>query len=177
MKKADLILHPVRFRILQALPGETLTTQEIADRLLDVPKSSIYRHLKLLLEGDMIAVAEAQLVNGIQEKTYKLAQPAHLSADDVANLSAAEHVQFFTTYMMNVLREFADYVEKTEAEMGSLDLLADKVGYTEALFYASPEELDTLHAAVNAAFAKIAANGPGNGRVRRKFAFISHPLK
>jgi len=176
MKKADLVLHPVRFRILQVLPGETLTTQEIADRLPDVPKSSIYRHLKLLLEGEMIAVAEARLVNGIQEKTYQLVQRPYLNADDMANLSAAEHAQFFNTYIMNVLREFSDYLETTEAETGSLDLLAERVGYTEVLYYASPEEVDALGADLNAAFAKVATNEPGNGRVRRKFVFISYPF-
>jgi len=175
MKKADLILHPVRFRILQTLPGETLTTQEIAERLADVPKSSLYRHLKLLLEGEMIVVAEARLVNGIQEKTYQLAQRPYLGPDDMADLSAAEHVQYFTTYIMNVLREFANYAE-TAGKTGSLDLLADRVGYSEAVFYAAPAEMDTLEADINAAFAKIGENGPGNGRVKRKFAFISHPL-
>ena len=177
MKKADLILHPVRFRILQTLPGETLTTQDLADRLPDVPKSSIYRHLKLLLEGDMITVAEARLVNGIQEKTYQLAQRPYLNADDIANITAAEHTQYFTTYMMNVLREFADYLETAEVETGSPDLLADRVGYTEVLLYASPEEMDVLGADLNAAFAKLATNGPENGRAKRKFVIIGHPLK
>lgn len=177
MKKADLILHPVRFRILQTLSGESLTTQDITNRLSDTPKSSVYRHLKLLLEGGMIAVAEARLVNGIQEKTYQLAQRPYLNNDDMANLSAVEHVQYFTTYLMNVLREFADYVEIVEAETGRVDLLADRVGYTEALFYASGEELDVLGTDLNAALGKIAQNGPGNGRSKRKFAIISHPIK
>ncbi|MBK7918238.1 MAG: helix-turn-helix domain-containing protein [Chloroflexi bacterium] len=176
MKKADLILHPVRFRLLQAMAGETLTTQELADDLPDVPKSSIYRHLKLLLEGEIIAVAEARLVNGIQEKTYQLAQSLHLNADDVANLTAVEHMQYFTTYVMNVMRGFADYLETTEADKGSLDLLADRVGYSELLFYASLAEMDTLHADLNAAFVKLATNKPGNGRVKRKFVFINHPV-
>ncbi|MBP6470866.1 MAG: helix-turn-helix domain-containing protein [Chloroflexi bacterium] len=176
MKKADLILHPVRFRILQVLAGETLTTQELADQLPDVPKSSIYRHLKLLLAGEIIAVTEARLVNGIQEKTYQLAQPLHLDADDVANLTAVEHMQYFTTYIMNVMRGFADYLETTEADTGGLDLLADRVGYSELFFYASLAEMDTLHADLNAAFVKLATNKPGNGRAKRKFVFINHPV-
>ena len=68
MKKADLIIHPVRLRIMQALTNQTLTTQEITDELGDVPKSSVYRHLKMLLDGGLIAVAETNLVKGIGEK-------------------------------------------------------------------------------------------------------------
>ncbi|MCB8987771.1 MAG: hypothetical protein H6661_08500 [Ardenticatenaceae bacterium] len=125
----------------------------------------------------MIAVAEAAGEWYQEKKTYELAQRPYLNADDMANLSAAEHTQFFTTYLMNVLREFSDYLESTEAETGSLDLQADRVGYTEAVFYATPEEMDAWGAELNAALAKVAANGPGNGRVKRSFAFISHPLK
>ena len=36
MSKADLIIHPVRLRILRVLDGEALTTQEIAEQLGDV---------------------------------------------------------------------------------------------------------------------------------------------
>jgi DNA-binding transcriptional ArsR family regulator len=177
MKKVDLILHPVRFRILQALAGVTLTTQEIADRLPDVPKSSIYRHLKSLLDGEMIAVMETRLVNGIQEKSYGLKERPYLNADDVAGLSAADHVRYFTTYVMNLQREFAEYVQALEAETGTVDLLAERVGYTEVTFYASLAEMDQLHTDLNAAFAKVIGNEGDNGRFPRKIAIITHPLK
>ena len=68
LDKVELIIHPVRLRIMQAMGAEKLTTQEIAERLPDVPKSSLYRHLKLLLEGEMIGLAETRLVHGIQER-------------------------------------------------------------------------------------------------------------
>ena len=177
MNKVELILHPVRFRIMQTIDGKILTTQEIADQISDVPKSSIYRQLKILLDGDMIAVAETRLVNGIQEKTYQLAQKPYLNAGDVANLSAEEHVHYFTIYVMNVLREFADYMQRSETETGSIDMLADRVGYTEVSVYVTRAELDVLQAELNTAIMKVAKNEPGNGRSRHKFAIITHPVK
>ena len=92
LTKADLILHPVRLRILQTLAGDELTTQEIADRLGDIPKSSIYRHVKLLLAEGMVAVAAARLVNGIQEKTYRLAQRPFVNAEEIAGATAEQHL-------------------------------------------------------------------------------------
>ncbi|MCP4428431.1 MAG: helix-turn-helix domain-containing protein, partial [Chloroflexi bacterium] len=83
LRKADLIIHPIRFRILQTLAAETLTTQEIAERLPGTPKSSIYRHLKTLLAGEAITVAETRSVKGIQEKVYRLAQRPYLGPDDL----------------------------------------------------------------------------------------------
>ncbi|MBE2222897.1 MAG: helix-turn-helix domain-containing protein [Anaerolineae bacterium] len=177
MKKVELILHPVRFRIMQTIDGNILTTQEIADQMSDIPKSSIYRQLKILLDGGMISVAETRLVNGIQEKTYQMAQKPYLNAGDVANLSAEEHIHYFTIYVMNVLREFADYMQRSETETGSIDMLADRVGYTEVAVYATRAELDVVQAELNAAIMKLVRNEPGNGRSRHKFAIITHPVK
>ena len=177
MEKVALILHPVRFRILQVINGHALTTQEIADELPDVPKSSVYRQLKILLEGDMLTIAETGLVNGIQEKTYRLAQPPYLSAGDVAELSGEQHIQYFTIYLMTILREFADYVQRSETKLGGIDMLADRVGYTEVAIYANQVELDVLQAELNTAIMKVAGNEPGNGRSRHKFAIITHPVK
>jgi DNA-binding transcriptional ArsR family regulator len=176
LKKSDLIIHPVRLRILRVLGKEALTTQEIADGMPDVPKSSIYRHLKLLLDGDMVVVSDKRLVKGIQEKTYRIAQDPHLSADDVKDWSADKHMRVFTTYAMTLLQDFSAYVAATEAEKGEIDMVADRVGYTEVTFYATPGELDTLQADLNAAFLKLIGNKSGNGRHQHKVAFISHPL-
>lgn len=172
--KADLILHPVRFRILQTLTGAELTTQEIADRITDVPKSSIYRYLKQLLDGGMVEIAQARLVHGIQEKRYRLAQRPYLAPNDLANVSADEHLRYFTAYVMSLLHGFDAYLQKAEAA-GGIDFVADYTGYTEAVFYASPAELDTLQVDLNAAVMKLAKNGPGDGRRLHKLAVIGHP--
>lgn len=174
--KADLIMHPVRFRLLQSLADVELTTQELADRLPDVPKSSIYRHVRLLLEGDMVAIAETQLVNGIQEKRYRLAQPAYLSADDLAGLTAADHVRLFTTYALTLLRGFGAYAYESERARGQVDMLQDRAGYTETAVYATLEELNALHQQLNAAILSLAQHGPAPGRRQYKFAIVTHPL-
>lgn len=176
MHKIELIIHPVRFRILRTINTESLTTQEIADRLADIPKSSIYRHLKLLLENGLLEVAEMRLVNGIQEKTYRLEQPARLSSDDVKGLSADEHIRYFTTYALTLVQDYADYVTAVFAQNKALDMLADRTGYTEVSFFATTAELDTFQAEINAAVMKLLANEPGNGRQRRKLAIVSQPL-
>jgi DNA-binding transcriptional ArsR family regulator len=172
LRKIELVIHPVRFQILRAIGSETLTTQEIADRLPDSPKSSIYRHLKLLLEHNLIAVAETRLVNGIQEKTYRLDQPQHLGVEDMKDLTADDHVRFFTTYVLTLVQDFADYV----ARQDPIDMLADRTGYTEVAFYATTAELDTFQMEINTALMKLMENEPGNGRSRRKLAIVAQPL-
>lgn len=177
LTKAEMVIHPVRFRILQALMGETLTTQQIADHLPDVPKSSIYRHLKMLLGGEMIAIVDTQLVNGIQEKRYGLWQRPYLDADDVSDITAADHLRYFTIYILATLRGFADYLESAADENGQVDLLADRVGYTEAALYVNPDELNALQQGLSDLLSQFANNQPGNGRHKHKFALITHPVK
>src|SRR5580658_3975046 len=49
MASADLLLHPVRLRIIKAFLGErALTTAQLAAELDDVPPGSLYRHVALL---------------------------------------------------------------------------------------------------------------------------------
>jgi hypothetical protein len=48
MASADLLLHPVRPRIVQAFPGtRALTTSQLAAELDNVPASSLYHHIAL----------------------------------------------------------------------------------------------------------------------------------
>lgn len=176
LSKIELLIHPVRFRILQTISNRPLNTQEIAEYLPDVPKSSIYRHLKSLLDGEMVKVAETRLVHGIQEKKYELAQRAYLDANDMAGLTADEHLTYFTTYLMTLLQGFADYLSVAGLEGKKIDMVEDRVGYTEITFFASPDEFELLQADLNKAVLKLANNKPGNGRVKQKLVIVSHPI-
>jgi len=172
MQRIDLILHPVRFRILEALTGATLTTQEIAERLPDVPKSSIYRHLRLLLGGEIVAVAGERPVRGVVEKTYRLDRPLFLSADEIGGVTAEEHVRYFRTYAMTLIQGFAAYIDAVD---GPIDMLADRAGYTETFFFATDAEFDRFGAALNEALRPLLDQIPADGRRKRKLAVITHP--
>ena len=173
LSKADLILHPVRLRILQTLTADFLTTQQISQQLPDIPTSSIYRHLKLLLDSEMVEVADTQQVRGIQEKVYRLAQAPYLSATDVAGLTADDHISYFTTFTLTLLHDFMAYAQ---AAGEAIDLAKDMSGYTDVVFWANGAELMEMFQAINQAILPWVQLGPGNGRHKHKFATITHPL-
>src|SRR5438132_1142815 len=106
--KAELILHPQRIRILQALIGRNLTTQEIADRLADLPKSSIYRHLKTLLDGGLVTVTATRPVKGVEEKVYQLTRRIDLGPEDMADLTADDHLRYFAAFLGSLLHGFEE---------------------------------------------------------------------
>ena len=52
MATADLLLHPVRLRIVEAFLGDrALTTSALAAELADVPPASLYRHVARLVDA------------------------------------------------------------------------------------------------------------------------------
>ena len=72
MTKADLLLHPVRLRILQAFLGDrALTTSQLQAELADVP-ASLYRHVAKLAAAGVLTIVEERRVRGALERTYTL---------------------------------------------------------------------------------------------------------
>ena len=172
--KADLLFHPVRLRILQVLAEGPHTTREIAQILKGTPQPSIYRHLKLLLDGGMVTVQETRPVRGVQEKVFGLAQAPQMNVEDVAGLSKEENLHYFNMYVATLLSDFSNYLESSSAD---IDWLAEQVGFNEVSFYASPAEMGIFRQKLYQALVELTSPGPGKGRQRRKLAFISHPLK
>jgi len=166
----EMVIHPVRLRILQSLVAGPQTTKQIAERLADVPKSSLYRHLRLLLDSGFVAVAKVRLVHGIQEKAYRLSRPTRLGPDEIAGVSAEDHFRYFTTYMMVLLRGFSRYLS-TSSEP---NFVKDRVGYSDASFWATDEEFDGFSSKINEALLPLLGNEAAEGRHRHKFAVITY---
>ncbi|HEX3679309.1 MAG TPA: helix-turn-helix domain-containing protein, partial [Galbitalea sp.] len=89
MASLDLLLHPVRLRIIQAFLGDrALTTGQIALELPDVPGGSLYRHVALLTKAGVLQVVAERQVRGSIERTYTIRQAAaRLGATEAAAMS------------------------------------------------------------------------------------------
>jgi len=102
--KVDLILHPVRIRIIQILFGREMTTEEIATSTPDVPHATLYRHLKLLVQGDIIPVVAENRVRGAIERVYAVAPDrAPITEEDLRHLDRDDHLRMFTAYIASVI--------------------------------------------------------------------------
>src|SRR3712207_9432909 len=108
---ADLLLHPVRLRIVQAFLGErTLTTAELGAELDDVPTASLYRHVGLLADAGVLTVAEEHRVRGAAERRYRLTEEA--TSADVAGMTAEDHRRAFATFVAALIADFDRYVDE-----------------------------------------------------------------
>jgi Helix-turn-helix domain len=172
MASADLLLHPVRLRIVQAFLGDrALTTTELAAELADVPAASLYRHVARLVEAAVLAVVAERRVRGAVERTYVLRlSAAQLSPAEIAAMSPDEHRQAFMAFVAGLLADFDRYLAR-----GEPDPVRDGAGYRMAGLWLSDSELaEFLRDLVGVVQSRL-ANPPGKGRRRRIVAGILMP--
>jgi hypothetical protein len=164
MTSADLLLHPVRLRIVQAFLGDrALTTGDLRTELPDVPPASLYRHVALLVQAGVLNAVSERRVRGAVERTYVLrAAAASISLDEVERMSREDARQAFMAYVAGLLSDFDRYLAREQ-----LDLLRDGVGFRMAGLWLDDAEF----ADFVGDFARIvqprSANAPRAGRRRR----------
>ena len=171
--KIDLVLHPVRMRILLALVDRTLTVRDLAAELPDVAQATLYRHLNTLADAGLVAVAAERQVRSVTEKSYTAAQDAALlSPHEMAQLPPDEQFRHFTVFVTTLLAMFGRYLEGGEA----VDILADLVGYRQLPLYLSDAELLDLVGGMNQLMLAHLNNAPAPERRRRLFTSVLFPL-
>jgi hypothetical protein len=169
---ADLLLHPVRLRIVQSLLGDrALTTTELRAELTDVPAASLYRHVARLVAGGVLSVVAERRVRGAVERTYVLrTQAASISLDEVAKMSPEEHRQAFLAYIAGLIADFDRYLSRDD-----IDVLRDGVSYRMAGIWLDDAELMEMARDLLTVVQPRLANAPKPGRKRRIFGTILLP--
>lgn len=169
MKKADLLLHPIRIRIVQSLyGGKQLTTQQIAEQLSDVPQATLYRHLKKLLDHQFLKVIEERPQRGAIEKVYELQEEAaNISANDIGDWTKEDHSHAFARFLTTLQADFDRYLENSD-----LDLQKDQISYRQAAFYLDDQEMKELINELATAIQKRMTFQPNSSRRRRLLSTI-----
>lgn len=167
---ADLVLHPVRMRLIQLLSGNRLTPQEMVERLGDVPPATLYRHLAKLTAGGVVAVAEERPVRGAVEKVYTLPSAEVDVTRDLMGASREEQMRWFTTFVATLLGNYGRYLAQP-----SYDLAKDGVGYRQWAFFLSDAEYQAFLEGLRALIQKAMANHPAPDRHRRLITTMFMP--
>ena len=167
----DLLLHPIRLRIVQTVAGAPLTPLQLKQRLGDVPQATLYRHLKQLADGGLLEVVEERQVRGSVERTYGLvADAVALSDDDLESATTDDHFRYFATFVGTLLNDFAAYLDAGDPALG-----ADRVGYRQVPLWLTDDEFDALIEKMRSAVDDHVANEPASGRRRRLLTTIVMP--
>jgi Helix-turn-helix domain len=172
MASADLLLHPVRLRIVQAFLGDrALTTQQLRTELPDVPAGSLYRQVAKLVEGGVLAVVSERRVRGALERTYVLrTSAARIGVNEIDAMSRDEHRQAFLAFVAGLIGNFDRYLEREQ-----IDPLRDGASYNLAAMWLDNAELAELARELYIVFQPRIENPPRPGRTRRILATVLLP--
>ena len=171
-RSAELLLHPVRLRIVQAFLGDRhLTTTELGAELDDVPAATLYRHVARLTEAGVLDVVSERRSRGSVERTLALHPGAGLVGEhELASMDADDHRRAFMVFVAGLLADFERYLDR-----GDPDLVRDGVGYRQAVLHLSARELESLITDLNAVLAPRLAHRPSKSRSRRLLSTILMP--
>jgi len=140
VKSAELLLHPVRLRIIGAFLGDRkLTTADLRAELPDVPPTSLYRHLGHLIDAGVLDVVAERRVRGTVERTYVFRAAPPVSPADLASWTPDDHRHAFYGYAAALLADFDRYLDQEH-----IDLRRDGAGYRMAGMWMTDEELNEL---------------------------------
>jgi hypothetical protein len=163
MTSADLLLHPVRLRIVQAFLGDrALTTNALREELSDIPPASLYRHVARLVEADVLQVVAERRVRGAVERTYVLRlAAASIGADEIEAMTSDDHRQAFMAFVAGLLADAHRYLARPDA-----DPLRDGVGYRLAGIWLDDAEYADMLRELTRVLQPRLANAPKPGRKR-----------
>jgi len=159
---ADILLHPVRLRIVLALGSDRLTTADLQRHMPEVAQATLYRQVAALVEAGLLEVVEQRQVRGGVERTYALVpSAAAIDPTEVAAMTSEEHMSGFVTFVGALIGAFGRYLDDPGA-----DLTEDSVGYRQAAIWVDDTERTTLVSELATALAPYLAHEPRAGRER-----------
>jgi DNA-binding transcriptional ArsR family regulator len=140
---AEVVAHPVRLRILQAVGGRDLTTAQLRELMTDVAQATLYRHIAALVDAGFLAVASERRVRGTVERTYTLGeQMAHVEQAELATLSDEQIRASFLAFIGELLRTF-------ESSLGRGEAIRSHLGFGTGALYVDEEDLPRLQQGLN----------------------------
>lgn len=174
MATADVLLHPVRMRILQALfDADPLTTTQLRDRLPDIAPATMYRHIAVLADAGVLEVVAEKRVRGVVERSYRVSQEQGV-VDPAARaaMTREDHRRAYTTFAASLMSDFDRYLSHEDADPAS-----DGVVYRQAAVWLTDEEFAAMIEEIESAVVGRFGQARDESRVRRVISLVVVPDK
>lgn len=165
---SKIIMNPVRMRIIQyLLLHEKGTAAEIGNELSDIPKASLYRHLKVLENADLILVVQENKKRGTIEKVYEINKLNTLGGGKPGTVEIEQLIQGM---LFCIMGDFRRYFKKKDISPEK-DLLA----LSSSTLLLSDEEFHEFFEKIEVVYSEVLDNKPDGMRKPRRITMISSP--
>jgi len=168
--KASLVTHPIRARIILTVMGRELSTQQISTLLPDIPRTSLYRHIRELTEAGVLIVVGETAIRGTVEKTYTVhLRAASLTREDMLEAGHEEYFRVVTGFLGGITDVYQAYLARREEGLYENILLrVNSVNLSDEEFQQFRKQLTDL-------LTSVQANPLTPGRRRRVIGLLGVP--
>lgn len=165
---ADVVLHPVRLRILQAVAGQEMTTAQLRTVMPDVAPATLYRHVNALLDADILTVVAQRQVRGAVERTLGLgSRQAHAGPDAVGEVDVAQIRQAFRAFVGSVAGAVEQHLEQESP--------SELFGFSSTMLQLGPDEIAALQQELAELLDRYRAPGEGRRPVMLSTVVVPSP--
>ncbi|MEN6328316.1 MAG: helix-turn-helix domain-containing protein [Syntrophomonas sp.] len=163
----DVMLNPVRIRIIQELAiGGNTTATELCEKISDIPRTTMYRHINILLDNNIISVVSEKKIRGSLERTLAL-NKEELSQQNTLEKASQNALGF----LMNRYAKFHNYFNSENPAPAK-----DKIFLSNTILMMDDNEFDTFLLELRELFIKYNFEF-ADGRKSRDISVISAPAE
>lgn len=131
----EVVLNPIRMRIIQvAAEGGNISASDICEKMPDVPRTTIYRHIKILIDNGVLTVVAENKIRGSLERILAL----NTAEIDKRN-SLENATQNAFSFLMQQYAKFERYFNSENPNP-----TADRIFLTGAVLMLTDEEFDSF---------------------------------
>lgn len=171
----DLLVHPIRMRIVTAMSNDQMTSKEISEALPDIPQTTLYRHINALIEGGLLEVVEEIPQRGTVERVLGFKTQPSLQPQDLIGLSKDKLKETFTMIMYTLLNEALGTLDKFPEDQ-EIDLLGSGFQFSECQLNLTDEEYNQMNQKILQIMMEAMNHKPAPERKRRIFSYMFIPL-
>ncbi|MEG0177275.1 helix-turn-helix domain-containing protein [Anaerorhabdus sp.] len=162
----EIMLNPVRMRIIQTFVAkESITTSEICEKISDIPRTTLYRHINILLDANVLIVVAEKKIRGSTERTLAL------NIDEIVKhntLENAPHQAF--SFLMNIYSKIEKYYSSEKHNLEN-----NKIFLNNTVMMMDDQEFDQFSSELQTLFLKHSYD-VAKGRKPRDISIISSPV-
>lgn len=163
----EILLNPTRLRIVQELAkSSSLNTLELCERIDDVPRTSMYRHIRVLLETGIVSVISERRVRGSVERTLAL------NTDEIKKGNTLERASHNAlAFLLSKYARFHDYFSGNSPNPGR-----DRIFLNNTVMMMTDEEYDQFLSDLRDLLIRYSFEAQ-EGRRPRDVSFLSAPIE
>lgn len=161
----SIMLNPTRMRIVQAFASRnSMTANEVCEVIHDVPRTTLYRHINILIEANILTIVEEKKIRGSVERTLAL----NINGINIPNDSKNISQQAFG-FLMGIYSKFEKYFDKDGLVSGN-----NKVFFNNTVMMMTDGEFDEFLSNLQVLLARYHYEA-ADGRKPRDISIISAP--